>query len=276
MLRSIMNIPGAGDPSYEQLRIISYGAAPMPPALLRAAMAMFRCDFANSFGAGTENGAVAWLTPEDHRRAVAGEDHLLGSVGRPSVVVEIRICDENIQDVPPGTVGEIVTRNNTAMSGYLAMPERSAQSMPGDGWFRAGDLGYMDGEGYLYLAGRANDMIIRGGENIYPLEIEHVMTEHPGVSEACVVGAEDEHWGQIVRAWVVAASGENVTADELAEHCERHLGRYKVPAEYWFVPELPRNASGKILKREVMKWRPRSSGGSTGYVAGLVERIAGE
>jgi len=259
MLRRVMDVPGARQASYAQLRIICYGAAPMPPALLREAMGLFECDFANSFGAGTENGASAWLTPADHRRAAAGEEHLLGSVGRPGIGTELRICDEDLNDLPTGTVGEIVTRNITTMSGYFGMPDRSRQSMPGQGWFRAGDLGHLDEEGYLWLNGRATDMIIRGGENIYPLEIEHVLAEHPAVSEVAVVGVPDEHWGEAVRAWIVLRAGAASTPAELDGYCARHLGRYKVPTEYWFVPELPKNASGKVLKRTLVTWTPQDA-----------------
>jgi acyl-CoA synthetase (AMP-forming)/AMP-acid ligase II len=266
MVRRVMDVPGARDASYSQLRMICYGGAPMPPALLREAMDLFGCDFANSFGAGTENGATAWLTPADHRRAAAGEEHLLGSVGRPGIGSEMRICDEDLNDVPVGVVGEIVTRNNMTMSGYLGLPERSAHSLPGDGWFRAGDLGYRDADGYLWLAGRATDMIIRGGENVYPLEIEHVLSEHAAVSEVAVVGVPDDHWGEEVRAWVVLREGATATPAELAGYCGEHLGRYKVPSEYWFVPELPKNASGKILKRELTAWVPTDADATGGPV----------
>jgi acyl-CoA synthetase (AMP-forming)/AMP-acid ligase II len=264
MLKRVMDVPGARDASYAQLRMICYGAAPMPPALLRDAMELFGCDFANSFGAGTENGASAWLTPADHRRAAAGEWRLLGSVGRPGIGVEMRICDDDLNDVAPGTVGEIVTRNNTTMSGYLGQPDKSGHSLPGEGWFRAADLGYRDEEGFLWLSGRASDMIIRGGENVYPLEIEHVLAEHPAVSEVAVVGVPDEQWGEEVRAWVVLRDGHSATPGELQRFCGSHLGRYKVPSEYWFVEALPKNASGKIVKRELSAWSPEAAGASGG------------
>ncbi|WP_052060035.1 class I adenylate-forming enzyme family protein [Rhodococcoides fascians] len=266
MLHTVMETPGAREAAYPRLRLICYGGAPMPPALLRSAMALFGCDFANCFGAGTENGAVTWLTPADHRRAAAGEDRLLGSVGRPGVGVELRICDDDLNDLPVGEIGEIVTRNNSTMSGYLDMPDRSARTLPGDGWFRAGDLGYLDADGYLWLSGRANDMIIRGGENIYPLEIEHVLAEHPSISEIAVVGVEDERWGESVRAWVVLRSGSDTSPTELAEYCTSRLASYKVPTEFWFVAELPKNASGKLLKRKLVGWSPEgvhASGGSS-------------
>lgn len=266
MLHTVMETPGAREASYPRLRLICYGGAPMPPALLRSAMGLFGCDFANCFGAGTENGAVTWLTPADHRRAAAGEDRLLGSVGRPGVGVELRICDDELNDLPVGKIGEIVTRNNSTMSGYLDMPNRSARTLPGDGWFRAGDLGYLDADGYLWLSGRANDMIIRGGENVYPLEIEHVLAEHPSISEIAVVGVEDERWGESVRAWVVLRSGSDTSPHDLAEYCTSRLATYKVPTEFWFVDDLPKNASGKLLKRKLAGWSPEgvhASGGSS-------------
>jgi acyl-CoA synthetase (AMP-forming)/AMP-acid ligase II len=137
--------------------------------------------------------------------------------------------------------------------GYLDMPEETERALRG-GWFRAGDMGYMDENGYLYLHGRKKDMIVRGGENIYPIEIESVLAEHPDVVQSAVVGVADEHWSEIVRAWVQVREGAAVTAEDLAAHCAERLAKYKVPAEFRFVPELPVNASGKILKRELRTW----------------------
>ena len=251
MVSAVVNLPAARGASYPRLRTILYGASPMPPALLRQAMDVFGCDFINAFGAGTEAGLQTVLTADDHRRAAAGEEHLLESIGRPAFGVDLRLCDPDLNDVPRGEVGEIVTRSDSVMSGYLRNPEATADSFKG-GWFRAGDLARMDDEGYLYLAGRRKDMIIRGGENVYPIEIETVLADHPAVLDAAVIGIPDEHWGEIVRACLVVRPGhETPSDDELREHCRARLARYKVPAEFTWMHDFPRNASGKVLKREL-------------------------
>lgn len=237
---------------FEHLKLIIYGAAPMPPALLRQAMDTFRCDFINLFGAGTEAALQAMLTVEDHRRALAGEVGLLGSIGRPPIGVALRLTNDDMEDVAVGEIGEITTRSDMVMDGYLGMPEATARSLR-DGWFRAGDLAYADRDGYLYLAGRKDDMIIRGGENIYPVEIETVIADHPSVALVAVVGVPDDHWGETVRAWIVPRQGAVADPAEIADLCRERLARYKVPADYRIVAELPMNASGKILKRELRR-----------------------
>jgi acyl-CoA synthetase (AMP-forming)/AMP-acid ligase II len=235
---------------YDNLKLILYGAAPMSPALLRRAMDTFRCAFVNLFGAGTEAGLQTLLTVDDHRRAMAGEEKLLGSIGRPATGVALRLTDDDMHDVPVGEIGEITTRSDMVMEGYLGMPEATDRSLR-DGWFRAGDLAYRDADGYLYLAGRKSDMIIRGGENIYPVEIETVLAEHPAVALVSVVGVPDEHWGETVRAWLTLRPGRRGELDDLAAFCRARLASYKVPADFRVVDELPMNASGKILKREL-------------------------
>jgi acyl-CoA synthetase (AMP-forming)/AMP-acid ligase II len=253
MISMLLQRPDLAGRKYERLELIMYGAAPMSPALLRRAMDTFRCDFVNLFGAGTEAGLQTMLTVDDHRRAAAGDERLLGSIGRPATGIALRLTDEDMNDVGVGQVGEITTRSDMVMDGYLDMPEQTARSLR-HGWFRAGDLAYRDAEGYLYLAGRKNDMIIRGGENIYPVEIESVLAEHPAVALASVVGVPHEDWGEVVRAWLVLRSGHITTPDELAAFCRSRLAAYKVPVDYRIVDELPMNASGKILKTELRGW----------------------
>ncbi|MEZ5227963.1 MAG: AMP-binding protein [Acidimicrobiales bacterium] len=161
------------------------------------------------------------------------------------------LCDEHLNDVEPGTVGEIVTRSDQVMSGYLRNPEATADALVGS-WFRAGDLARADAEGYLYLAGRRKDMIIRGGENVYPIEIETVLTEHPAVHDAAVIGVPDDHYGEIVRACLMPRPGvDRPSDDELREHCRARLASYKVPVDYVWLDAFPLNASGKVLKREL-------------------------
>lgn len=250
MISTILQEPDVADHDYERLELLYYGASPMAPALLERAIDVFGCDFLNAFGAGTEAGLQAVLGPEDHRLALQGRPELLGSIGKPAYGVALRIVDDNMNDVKQGEVGEIATRSDMIFEGYLDMPEETERALR-DGWFRAGDMGYVDENGYIYLHGRKKDMIIRGGENIYPIEIESILAEHPDVVQSAIVGVPDDHWGETVRAWVHVREGSSVTEEELAKHCAGRLARYKVPAEFKIVGALPVNASGKILKREL-------------------------
>jgi acyl-CoA synthetase (AMP-forming)/AMP-acid ligase II len=164
--------------------------------------------------------------------------------------VDLRLRDADGAEVPRGEVGEIVTRSDAVMSGYLEMPEATAGAIR-DGWFSGGDLARMDPNGYLYLAGRRTDMIIRGGENVYPVEIETVLADHPSVFQVAVIGRPDDHWGEVVVAYVVPAPGHEVDADALRTHCRASLAAFKVPVAVEVVDAMPLNASGKILKREL-------------------------
>jgi acyl-CoA synthetase (AMP-forming)/AMP-acid ligase II len=216
------------------LRVLQYGASPIHPATLRRAMeALPGVDFLDLYGQ-TEGSPITALTPADHRRAAAGDEHLLQSVGRAAPGVDVRIegADEH-------GVGEV-----TARAAHLFVSSD-------DGWLRTGDMGRLDDEGYLYLVGRRGDRIIRGGENVYPLEVENVLQEHPKVAEAAVVGVADQLYGEIVKAFVVAADGYPPTAEELRAFARHQLAGFKVPAEWAFVPALPRNATGKLLRREL-------------------------
>lgn len=252
MIRRLLDLPNVRDGDYSRLRTIIYGGEPMTVGLLSEAMDVFDCGFINAFGAATEGGLQAVLSSADHRRAAAGEPRLLSSIGLPPTGVEVRVVDERDEEVPPGVVGEVVSRSDAVMAGYLDMPEETERALRG-GWFHGGDLASRDGEGYFYLAGRAKDMIVRGGENVYPVEIETVLSRLQGVRQVAVVGRPDEAWGEVVVAVVVAADGAALDADEVRQHCRRHLAGYKVPADVLFVDELPMNASGKVLKRELRR-----------------------
>lgn len=250
MISSLLQQPAVRHADFSAVTSIAYGGSPMSPSLLQRAMGTFDCDFINMFGAGTEAGFQCILSPEDHKRALAGHPHLLKSIGRPSISVELRLCDDNFVDVELGAVGEIVTRSDGIMSGYLNMPDETDRVLV-DGWFRGGDAAWMDAEGYLYLSGRRKDMIIRGGENIYPIEIETILTAFPGVLEAAVIGVQDEHWGEIVCACLVLESPGSFNEAETKAWCRSHLAAFKVPQEFRLYSELPKNASGKVLKREL-------------------------
>ena len=250
MISAILTLPAAREDPFPTLGSMMYGGAPMTAALLREIIATFRCDLFNGFGAGTEAGGQTMLFPEDHVAALNGAEHLLGSIGKPIMGVDLRICDDELREVPRGEIGEIVTRSETVMSGYYGQPELTARSLV-DGWFRAGDMAWMDDDGYVYLASRKADMIIRGGENVYPVEIESVLVDHPDVRDAVVVGLADDHWGEIVGAAVILERGAVFDADALRRHCHDRLASYKVPVHIRSFADLPKNATGKYLKGAV-------------------------
>jgi acyl-CoA synthetase (AMP-forming)/AMP-acid ligase II len=219
------------------LRMLQYGAAPIHPVTLRQALkAVPGISLINMFGQ-TEGSPIACLTPEDHRRILEeGRDDLLRSVGRAAPGVEVRI-----ESADQSGTGEVVARAD-----HLFVHGD-------DGWLRTGDLGRLDASGYLYLAGRRGDKIIRGGENIYPIEVEHILELHPEVKEAAVVGVPDKKWGETVRAFIVPInpSGPPPVAD-LAAHTRSHLAGFRVPSEWEFVASLPRSANGKLLRRQLL------------------------
>jgi acyl-CoA synthetase (AMP-forming)/AMP-acid ligase II len=252
MINEILEIPGADQDNYDSLQSILYGGSAMSPTLLMKMMSVFDCDLYNGLGAGTEAGIQTMLYPEDHRAAANGSTHLFSSIGKPIMGVDLRLCDDKMRDVNEGEIGEIVTRSETIMSGYLGQPELTAHSII-DGWFRAGDMAYKDPEGYLYLATRKSDMIIRGGENVYPVEIESVISEHPAVFEVSVVGIPDEHWGEIVAAAVSFRKGESATSEEIQRLCRSKLASYKIPERIFVYESLPKNSTNKIVKSEVSK-----------------------
>lgn len=217
------------------LRGLHYGTAPIHPETLRAALAALPgTRFTQAYGM-TEGGPISMLGHDAHLRALAGEDYLLATVGRPLANVELRL-DEPTDD----GVGEVVAR-----AGQIFQPDP-------DGWLRTGDLGRLDGEGFLYLQGRRGDKIIRGGENVYPLEVERVLETHRGVAEAAVIGVEDRRWGQTLKAFVVAADpGRPPSPEVLADHARASLAPFKVPTDWELIDALPRNPAGKLLRHRL-------------------------
>jgi long-chain acyl-CoA synthetase len=191
------------------------------------------------------------LGPEDHD-ADGSRQHLLRSAGRPLPWVEMRIVDPvSGRDCAAGEVGEVWLRAPNVMAGYYNRAAETAATLMPDGWLRTGDGGYRDEEGYLFLTDRIKDMIVSGGENIYPIEVEEVLSQHPAISDVAVIGVPDERWGEAVKALVVRASGSAVDADELVAFAREKLAGYKLPRSVEFVSELPRSPAGKVLKREL-------------------------
>ncbi|WP_274379394.1 AMP-binding protein [Alkalihalobacterium alkalinitrilicum] len=195
----------------------------------------------DNFGQTEMSPTTTMLQPEDSFRKSA-------SVGKPVLNVEIRVVDENMNDVPIGEIGEIVYRGPTLMKGYYKKPEATEEAFKG-GWFHSGDLVRLDDEGFVYVVDRKKDMIISGGENIYPAEVEAALYKHDAVLEVAVIGVPDEKWGESVKAYIVLKQGKTMSEDEVLEHCKQHVASYKKPKYVEFISELPRNTSGKILKR---------------------------
>jgi long-chain acyl-CoA synthetase len=234
---------------FSSLELILYGASPAPIDLLRNAVKVFGCGLAQLYGLTETTGAITYLPPEDHgEHAIAR----LKSAGRPMSGVEIRVVDPLGTDVAIGEVGEIICRSPQVMLGYWNAPEATNQSIR-DGWFYTGDAGYLDQDGYVYIYDRVKDMIISGGENIYPAEVESALFGHPAVADVAVIGVPDAKWGEAARAIVVKKPGADIEPEELVEFARKRIASYKVPRSVDFVDALPRNPAGKILKRELRK-----------------------
>jgi fatty-acyl-CoA synthase len=213
--------------------------------------------FINAFGQTETASTITTLGPEDHVLEGTEEElekklkRLTSSIGRPLPDVEVKIVDEQGNSLSSHEEGEILARGPRVMTGYWQDEEKSSQVVTKDGWLRTGDKGWMDEDGYIYLAGRGDDMIIRGGENISPEEVENVLYSHPKVEEAAVIGAPDPEWGHEPRAILVLKKGTDATAEEIVEYCRSRLAGFKRPRSVVFVEALPRNPMGKVLKREL-------------------------
>jgi acyl-CoA synthetase (AMP-forming)/AMP-acid ligase II len=256
MLKRVIDNPDFDKYDLSSLRVITYGAAPMPFEVIKKAIeVMPTVRFINAFGQTETSSTITTLGPEDHVISGTPEEkakklkRLETSIGRPMSDVEMKVVDAEGNDLPPGEIGEFVARGPRIMKGYFKDEEKTAQAFTKDGWLRTSDTGYMDEDGYFYLAGRGDDMIIRGGENISPEEVETVLYSHPKIEEAAVIGVPDPEWGQEPRAIVVLKQGKSATPEEIIEYCRQKLSSFKRPRSVVFVDELPRNPMGKVLKR---------------------------
>lgn len=256
-MQVVVRHPRARDIDYSQLRHMLYGASPMPPALLRECMDVFGCGFVQLYGMTETTGSVTALAPEDHDRA--GNERM-NSAGKALPGVEIAILDSEGRRLPPGAVGEIAIRSPTNMQGYWKLPDATAATLGRDGWLRSGDAGSIDEEGYVYIHDRVKDMIISGGENIYPAEVEKAIFGHPQVADVAVIGVPSERWGEEVKAIVVPRPGEAPDPTAIIQWARERIAPYKAPKSVDFAEALPRNASGKILRRELRApyWKGKS------------------
>ncbi|MFV0306597.1 MAG: class I adenylate-forming enzyme family protein [Desertimonas sp.] len=243
----------AGDagPSTDTLRLIAYGASPIHPSLLDRAMRVLGSDFYQAYGMTEMNGVATHLLPDDHRPPPEHADRLR-SAGRPVTGTEVRVTAPHTDTVVPvGIDGELQFRGPLAMVGYLDNPDATAAAFTGDGFFRTGDIGHLDDDGYVFVTDRLSETIITGGENVYPVEVENVIAARPEIADVAVVGVPDDRWGERVVAAVTLAAGTELDDTDLEAHCRAHLAGYKVPRDIKVVEAIPRNAAGKVVRREV-------------------------
>jgi acyl-CoA synthetase (AMP-forming)/AMP-acid ligase II len=261
MLKRIVEYPDFDKYDLASVRVVTYGAAFCPYEVLKETIRRFPGRaLINAFGGTETSSTIAALRAED--QIITGQEseaekekklkRLAGSIGLPMADVEIQVRDESGRELAAGKAGEIVVRGARIMKGYWKDEEKTRQAFTTDGWYRTGDMGYKDEEGYIYLTGRADDVIVRGGENIGPSEVESVLSTHPKIEEVGVIGVKDVEWGQQVRAIVRLKKGESASEAEIIDFCRPHLAGFKRPTSIVFVSgELPKTSTGKILRREL-------------------------
>ena len=247
LIQMVLNDPKFDRSNIGSLQTIGYGGSPITVDLLRRGIQELGCGFIQMFGMTETSTMGTTLLPEDHD---FNRPHLLTSCGKPLHDMSIRIVDGDGRELPNGQTGEILLRCGSVMKGYYGKPEATAEVLV-DGWYHSGDAGYLDEEGYLYVRDRIKDMIISGGENIYPAEVETALASHPAVLEVGVIGVPSVKWGEDVKAFVVLRKGHHAGAEELIAFTKTRIASFKAPKSIEFIDALPRNASGKILKREM-------------------------
>jgi acyl-CoA synthetase (AMP-forming)/AMP-acid ligase II len=245
-LQMLVNHPRCAGTDFSRLKYIFYGAAPIPLALLRQCVQAFGCRFAQAYGMTETTGTVVMLPPEDHD---PNGSPRMRAAGKPLPGVELKVVDADGRAVPTGEVGEIVTRSSNNMLGYWRLPEATARTKTADGWVHTGDAGYLDADGYVYIHDRVKDMIISGGENVYPAEVESAIYGHPDVADVAVIGVPDDTWGEAVKAVCVPRPGKTIDPASVIAWARERIAGFKVPKSVDVVPELPRNPTGKILRR---------------------------
>jgi long-chain acyl-CoA synthetase len=243
MYTALLHSPDRAGYDMSALRLCISGGAAMPVEVLRAFEDAFGCLVLEGYGLSETSPVASFNHPDRQRKP--------GSIGTPIRGVEMRVVDEQGAEVPQGQDGEIAIRGHNIMKGYWRRPEETTNAIP-DGWFRTGDIGRVDEDGYFAIVDRKKDLIIRGGYNVYPREIEEVLYEHPAVADAAVIGLPHPELGEEVGAAVVLKPGASVTAEELRDHVKAQVAAYKYPRRVWIVEALPKTATGKILKREIV------------------------
>ena len=258
LLAFTLMVPDIDKADFSSLKLIAYGASPISEQVLAQSLKTFKCQFVQVYGLTETTGVVTMLMHEDHD--VDGpRKHLLRSCGKPSMGIELKIVDEKGKEVAAGEVGEIIIRSKQVMKGYWNMPEETAKSIR-NGWFYTGDAGYKDKEGYVYIHDRVKDMIVSGGENVYPAEVENALMKHPAIQDVAVIGIPDDRWGEVPLAIVVRKAGVEVTEDDIVAFGRTQLAGFKTPKKVAWIDALPRNPSGKILKKDLRApyWQGRT------------------
>ncbi len=252
MYGALLHHPDREQHDASALRICITGGAAMPVEVLRGFEEAFGCELLEGYGLSETSPVASSNHPGRPRKP--------GSIGTPLREVEMKVVDENDREVPQGEVGEIVIRGHNVMKGYWERPEATEEAMRG-GWFHSGDMARIDEDGYFFIVDRKKDLIIRGGYNVYPREVEEVLYEHPKIREAAVVGVPHDQWGEEIGAAVVLHEGEEAAPEELGEYVKERIAAYKYPRVVWFVDDLPKGPTGKILKREIQVPSPAEPGG---------------
>ena len=247
-MKIVVEQPEALSTDFSSVKYMLYGASPIPLDLLKTCMDVFKSGFVQMYGMTETAGTIVALPPEDHDPK--GNERMR-SAGKAMDGVEVVILNENGQEAPRAQVGEIAARTMANMSGYWNSPEATEKTLSADGWLRTGDAGYMDEDGYIYIHDRVKDMIISGGENIYPAEVENAIFGHPKVADVAVIGVPDEKWGEAVKAIVVPTTGADVDEADVIAWARDRIASFKCPKSVDVIEALPRNASGKILKKEL-------------------------
>lgn len=249
VLTALLNQPDFDRYDLSSIHTISYSTCPMPPELIKRALKHFNCGFQQSYGMTEMGSIVTMLTEEEH---IKDNMRYLNSVGRPIEDHKVKIIADDGSECAPGETGEIVVTGPGMMKDYYKMPDETKEVMV-DGWYHTRDMGYLDENGYLYISGRKSDMIISGGENIFPLEVENVLRMREDIAEVCVLGVPDDYWGESVQAVVVLRPGSKLTPEEIRTFCRGKIAGYKIPKKVYIWEELPKNTTGKICKAEVLK-----------------------
>jgi len=252
-----MDMPQKYDLS--SLKTIRYGASPISPSKLESLLKEFGKIFVQGYASSECWPPVTILAKKDHGTETEEQIKRLGSVGQPVPGVEIRICDDNGQELPVNEKGEIWVRGPNTIKGYFKDPEQTRENFSANGFWKSGDVGFIDDKGYVFLVDRKKDMIVSGGYNIYATEVENCINRHPTVQNCAVVGIPDENWGEAVCGVVVLKKGEIVQEQELIDFCKQHLARYKAPKRIDFVDELPLSSVGKVLRKDIKKrfWKEK-------------------
>jgi long-chain acyl-CoA synthetase len=253
MLMFLLECPGLTAARVASMERVMYGGSAIAPDRLSRALEIFEADFQQVYGQTEACVFATILHGEDHRAGLLpSRAELQLSCGRESLGYAVRVVDEQDRELPPGEIGEMAIRGASVMQGYWKLPKETARALK-NGWLHTGDMGRRDNDNYFYIVDRKIDLIVSGGENVYPVEVENVISAHPNVLEVAVIGVPDDNWGEAVKAIVVARKGAQISPTEIIEFCRDKIARFKTPKSIDFAGALPRTPSGKVKKTELRK-----------------------